>query len=116
MGYEVIDIGGSDYVCFMTQSNSILYLPLILHFLKFLKNFCISYVPEVQNTAYSFPSLGLRLVEHLIIMVIMLSSVPPQGSLRMGFTRGSIIKQAPLEESESPPSSLTFRLMLILFW
>ena len=64
----------------------------------------------------SSPPLGYALTEHLIIMVIMLSSVPPQGSLRMGFTRGLIIKQAPLEESESPPSSLTFRLMLILFW
>ena len=64
----------------------------------------------------SSPPLGYALTKHLTIMVIMLSSVPPQGSPRMGFTRVSIIKQAPLEKSESPPSSLTFRLMLILFW
>ena len=35
----------------------------------------------------SSPPLGYALTEHLIIMVIMLSSVPPQGSLRMGFTK-----------------------------
>ena len=45
------------------------------------------------------PPLGYALTELLTIMVIMLSSVPPQGSPRMGFTRVSIIKQA--EESES---------------
>ena len=41
---------------------SILYLPLNYPLVfVFPKNFCVSYVPEVQNVASLFPSHGLCL-------------------------------------------------------
>ena len=62
-GYEVIDIGGADCVCFLTQSSFLffIYYQILLWFFKFPKNFCINYVPEVQNVASIFPSHGLCL-------------------------------------------------------
>ena len=60
MGYEVTDLEGVT-VC-ASWLNQALYLPLNspLGFF-FPKNFCISYIPEVQNVAYVFPSCGLCL-------------------------------------------------------
>ena len=60
MGYEVTDIGGGDCVCFMAQSSSLFTTKFPFGFL-FPKNFCITYIPEVRNVAYVFPSWGLCL-------------------------------------------------------
>ena len=86
-------------------------------FFLFPKNFCINYVPEVQNVAYIFPSHGLRLEwtsDNYGNYAFCCSS--PGFSKDGVYQSLLIIKQAPLEKCESPPSSLTFRLMLILFW
>ena len=97
---------------------SLLYWPLNspLIFL-FHKNFCISYVPEIQNVAYIFPSHGLcldRTSDNYGNYAFCWSSpgFPKDGVYQSML----VIKQAPLEEHESLSSSLTFRLMLILFW
>ena len=53
----------------------------------------------------------------------MLAIVLYQGFLRMTVYRAGevcqsllIIEQVPLEQREAPPTSLTFRLMLVVFW
>ena len=97
---------------------SILYLPLNYPLVfVFPKNFCVSYVPEVQNVASIFPSHGLCLdqtSDNSGNYAFFCSSpgFPEDGV----YQTLSVINQAPLEECESSPTSLTFRLMLILFW
>lgn len=57
-----------DCVCLYGSIKlSILYLLLVsFSFFVFPKNFCVSYVPEVQNVASILPSHRL-MTEHLIL-------------------------------------------------
>ena len=119
MGYEVIDIGGDECVCFMTQSSSLffIYHKILLWLFLFHRSFCLSYVSEVQNVASILPSHGLcldRTSDNSGNYAFCCSSpgFPEDGV----YQTLSVINQAPLEKCESSPTSLTFRLMLILFW
>ena len=97
---------------------SILYLPLNYPLVfVFPKNFCVSYVPEVQNVASIFPSHGLCLDQTSDSYGNYAFCCSSPGFPEDGVYQSlSMIKQASLEEHESLPSSLTFRLMLVLFW
>ena len=101
-----------------TVLNLLLSPPLVF---LFHRNFCINYfVLEVANGAHLFPSHRLPFDLTLLCLIIVLRVVLHQGLLRGAVHMAgevsqslSLIQQAPLEGCEAPPSSWTFRLMLV---
>ena len=117
MVMKLLILEGMTVCAYGSIKLSILYLPLNYPLVfVFPKNFGVSYVPEVQNVASIFPSHGLCLdwTSDNYGNYAFCSSLPgfPEDGVYQSLT---IIKQAPLEERESLPSSLNFKLMHILF-